>query len=87
MLPDFERKLLRILVNFSIGRRRMPSIYELTVKTGRKEAGVLEALASLKDHGFIEWDLQKPEQITVIRQWETDRDRVNVWRGWSSPKV
>ncbi|UOK65383.1 hypothetical protein MT997_14180 [Paenibacillus sp. OVF10] len=35
MLSDYERKVLRILFNYSSGRRRLPTIHELTVKTGK----------------------------------------------------
>lgn len=82
MLTDIQRKMLRILVNYSIGRRRMPSIHELTIKTGRRKAGVLEALAGLRDAGYIEWAPERPEQITVIQAWEFGQDRVKVWSGW-----
>lgn len=88
MLTDIQRKMLRILYNYSIGRRRMPSIHELTIKTGRKEAGVLDALTGLRDAGYIEWDSQKPEKITIIHQWEEGQDRLTPqaptrWPGWS----
>ncbi|OMF50904.1 hypothetical protein BK135_01175 [Paenibacillus peoriae] len=35
MLADRERKLLRILYNYSAGRRRLPTMKELEIKMGR----------------------------------------------------
>lgn len=34
MLTDYHRKVLRILYNYKGGRRRFPTIHELTVKQG-----------------------------------------------------
>ncbi|WP_405131176.1 hypothetical protein MHB43_01330 [Paenibacillus sp. FSL H8-0317] len=41
MLTDYERKVLRILFNYSSGRRRLPTIHELTVKTGKGKTDVM----------------------------------------------
>jgi len=46
MLSDIERKVLRIIANFSVGRRRTPTVDELCVKTGRSRSGVIEVLAA-----------------------------------------
>jgi predicted transcriptional regulator len=70
MLPDPERKLLRIIGNFTAIRRRTPMIHELTIKTGRNEKRVWDSLATLAKEGFIEWDRNDPETILIIRAWE-----------------
>lgn len=55
MLPDFERKLLRILVNYSGQRGRMPTMSELQVKTGRPFPLIRQALIELERNQFIIW--------------------------------
>jgi hypothetical protein len=47
MLSDIERNVLRIIANFSVGRRRTPTVDELCVKTGRTRNDVIEVLAEL----------------------------------------
>lgn len=44
MLTDFQCKALLILYNYKGGRRRFPTIYELTVKTGKSKTDVSAAL-------------------------------------------
>lgn len=39
MLADAERKVLRIIANYSAGRRRMPSLLKLGRKTGKAGKG------------------------------------------------
>lgn len=34
MLPDYERKVLRILYNYTSQRHRIPTVHELEIKTG-----------------------------------------------------
>jgi hypothetical protein len=70
MLSDIERKVLRIICNYSAGRRRMPTIHELCVKTGRTEKGMMRVLAALAKEKYIEWSEEDPEEITVIQAWE-----------------
>lgn len=71
MLPDFERKLLRILVNFSGQRGRMPTISELEIKTGKSWSQIREALAELERNQFIVWkDKSSTRGILIIEGWE-----------------
>lgn len=44
MLADAERKVMRIIANYSADRRRMPSLQELERKSQKK---LLETLAQL----------------------------------------
>lgn len=44
MLPDLERKLLRILYSYSTQRKRMPTIDELEIKTGRNKQDIFAGL-------------------------------------------
>ncbi|MEF2964901.1 hypothetical protein V3851_03585 [Paenibacillus sp. M1] len=67
MLPDLERKLLRILVNFSLQQRRMPMMGELTRKTGRKDKDLLDGLRRLERERYIEWpDPPNPQNIRIL---------------------
>ncbi|WIV18199.1 hypothetical protein QPK24_17585 [Paenibacillus polygoni] len=71
MLPDFERKLLRILVNFSGQRGRMPEVAELEVKTGKSWSQIRKALAELEQKQFIVWkDKSSARGILIIEGWE-----------------
>lgn len=65
MLPDFERKLLRILYNFSRQQRRMPIWSELERKTGRDQQRLLPALSRLETEGYIRWEY--PPNLQSIR--------------------
>jgi hypothetical protein len=60
MLSDIERKVLRIIANFSVGRRRTPTVDELCVKTRRSRSGVMEVLAALAREKSIEWMRSSP---------------------------
>lgn len=73
MLADRERKILRILANYNLVRRRMPCIKELKIKMGISESQILISLNKLEELGFIEWQL-KPNTyyIKIIRAWEED---------------
>ncbi|MDA5110525.1 hypothetical protein O3V59_19490 [Brevibacillus thermoruber] len=70
MLSDIERKVLRIIANFSVGRRRTPTVDELCVKTGRSRSGVMEVLAALTREEYIEWDRSLPDDIKLLEAWE-----------------
>lgn len=73
MLSDAERKILRILFNYSSGRRRLPSMHGLTIKTGRTKQDITSALLSLERQGFIEWpDKQHVQSICIIKGWEDE---------------
>lgn len=76
MLPDFERKLLRILYNFCGQRRRMPQMTELEVKTGRTEGGIRKALRELERQGMITWqDQSSTEHIVILKGWEPEEQK------------
>lgn len=57
MLPDLERKLLRILINYPspVHANRMPDFKRLEIMTGRKRSDILSGLQYLEDHGYITW--------------------------------
>lgn len=76
MLSDAERKILRILYNYSSGRRRLPSMNELMIKTGRSKQEITAALLSLEKKGFIEWeDKEFVQTILIIIGWEDDNKK------------
>jgi SOS-response transcriptional repressor LexA len=79
MLSDIERKVLRIIANFSVGRRRTPTVDELYVKTGRSRSGVIEVLAALAREEYIEWDRSRPDDIKSLEAWE--RKVITRWGG------
>lgn len=63
MLPDHERKLHRILINYPApqNRNRMPDFKLLEIKTGRRRKDILAGLQYLEDHGYIAW----PDKTTT----------------------
>lgn len=70
MLSDIERKVLRVIANYSAGRRRTPTIDELCIKTGRNRGGIMTVLEVLVREGYIEWQRSQPDQIVVLEAWE-----------------
>ncbi|HZG80191.1 MAG TPA: hypothetical protein VEZ13_05385 [Brevibacillus sp.] len=70
MLSDIERKILRVIANYSAGRRRTPTIDELCIKTGRNRGGIMTVLEVLVREGYIEWQRSQPDQIVVLEAWE-----------------
>ncbi|WP_211745392.1 hypothetical protein [Paenibacillus sp. Marseille-Q4541] len=75
MLPDFERKLLRILYNYSGQRGRMPLMTELEVKTGKSRLMIREALVELERNQFIIWeDKSSTHGILIIEGWEPQEE-------------
>ncbi|MFY0544166.1 hypothetical protein [Brevibacillus sp. H7] len=70
MLTNIERKVLRIIANFSVGRRRTPTIDELCVKTGRSRSGMMEVLEALAREESIKWERSRPNDITLLEAWE-----------------
>ncbi|MFB5761076.1 hypothetical protein [Paenibacillus medicaginis] len=78
MLSDIERKLLRILYNFSHQQRRIPTMNEFEIKTGRRPEQIKQALLGLEKNNYITWeDKSSTQQILIIEAWE---------RGVSKPK-
>lgn len=73
MLADSERKILRILYNYSSGRRRLPSMAELMIKTGKSKQNIHQALIKLEDQLFIIWDDKRfVESIKILHGWERE---------------
>lgn len=71
MLEDIDRKILRILYNYSSGRRRLPSMEELIIKTGKTKKDIALCLINLEDQLFIIWENKKyVETIKIIQGWE-----------------
>ncbi len=79
MLTDYQRKILRILYNYTSGRRRLPTIHELTVKTGKHKPDVLAALNSLVAANYIAWDDKSDaSNIVILEGWERETERPKV---------
>lgn len=76
MLSDSERKVLRILWNYNAGRRRMPSLHELSVKTGRREAMIMLILRWLAEESYIEWNGNDPKTVKLVEGW-IGKDRLS----------
>ncbi|KNB73783.1 helix-turn-helix domain-containing protein [Brevibacillus reuszeri] len=70
MLSDIERKVLRVIGNYSAGRRRTPSVDELCVKTGQSRGGIMTVLDVLASEEYIEWQRSEPDKIEVLEAWE-----------------
>ncbi|KKO51947.1 hypothetical protein XI25_20895 [Paenibacillus sp. DMB20] len=70
MLPDRERKLLRILINYPspIHSARAPDFKLLETMTGRRKSEIQGSLEYLEQHGYIEWpDKGTTEGIEIIK--------------------
>lgn len=81
MLTDYQRKVLRILYNYSSGRRRLPTIHELTVKTGKHKPDVMAALDALIAERYIHWeDKSDTANIVILEGWERVGDRPQIER-------
>ncbi|WP_337033176.1 hypothetical protein [Paenibacillus illinoisensis] len=75
MLTDYQRKVLRILYNYSGIRRRFPTIHELTVKTGKHEPDVKDALNALVAAEYISWgDKSDTNTIVILEGWERETE-------------
>ena len=73
MLNDFERKILRIIVNYAGQRRRMPRMDELENKTGRSRELIRESLLELERRQHINWDNKSTlEGIQILQAWEQE---------------
>ncbi|QDS35009.1 hypothetical protein [Brevibacillus brevis] len=70
MLTDIERKILRIIGNYSAMKPKPPSIDVICVKTGRSREGVMTVLEVLAREEYIEWQRAEPDNIEVITSWE-----------------
>ncbi|WP_342551982.1 hypothetical protein [Paenibacillus sp. FSL R7-0652] len=77
MLNDFERKILRIIVNYAGQRRRIPRMDELENKTGRSRVQIRESLLELERKGHIAWDNPSAmESIQILQAWEQEAQMV-----------
>jgi len=70
VLSDIERKVLRVIANYSAGRRRTPTVNELCIKTGRNRGGIMTVLEVLTCEGYIEWQRSDPDKIVILEAWE-----------------
>ncbi|MBY0055003.1 hypothetical protein H7K32_25930 [Brevibacillus agri] len=77
MLSDIERKVLRIIGNYTVGRRRTPTVDELCIKTGRSRGGIMTVLEVLAREEYIEWNRMQPDDIELLEAWE--RNGVLKW--------
>lgn len=75
MLSDIQRKVLRIIGNFSSTRRRTPTIDELCIKTGRTRGDIMEVLEVLAKEKYIEWDRMSPDKMKVLEKWERNENK------------
>ncbi|WP_434750727.1 hypothetical protein [Paenibacillus amylolyticus] len=76
MLTDFQRKVLRILYNYKGGRRRFPTIHEITVKTGKHKPEVLTALDALVAAEYIHWeDRSDTSNLVILEGWERESEK------------
>lgn len=76
MLPDRERKLLRILINYPspVHSSRMPDFKRLETMTGRSRSDILRGLKYLEDEGYILWpNKNRTEDIQIIRVEELEK--------------
>ncbi|OMF17071.1 hypothetical protein BK131_03610 [Paenibacillus amylolyticus] len=79
MLSDYERKILRILFNYSSGRRRLPTIHELTVKTGKGKLDVMAALEGLIKAEYINWeDKSDTSNLVILEGWEREVEKPKI---------
>lgn len=73
MLSDLERKLLRILYNFSLKQRRMPNNTELVRLTGRSREDITKGLRGLVEQNYIFWpDNPDLSTIVILEAWDRD---------------
>lgn len=88
MLPDRERKLLRILINYPspLHQTRMPNWGRLETMTGRSRQEVRASLKYLVEHGYIIWPDQATTQgIEIIKRNDTisrETKRNNAYWTW-----
>lgn len=73
MLRDIERKILRILWNYSTKHRGyMPYYKDIRTMTGKSENEIKFALKQLAAQNFIMWDGFNTDSIKIIRGWEDE---------------
>lgn len=73
MLPDLERKILRILYNYVSQHHRIPTMQVLERMTGRKRQEIKNALLMLEKERYIDWeDKSSLDSIKIIEGWERE---------------
>ncbi|MNJ44837.1 hypothetical protein D3C77_399040 [compost metagenome] len=94
MLPDLERKLLRIIYNYGSQRRRMPTMKELERTTGRYERDIAAALQQLEVEEYLLWPdkstlfslkllhAPQPEERTVGKVRQGLRSDIEYWTNY-----
>ena len=86
MLTDYQRKVLRILYNYKSGRRRLPTVHELTVKTGKYKPDVMAELDALVSSNYIQWnDKSDTANIVILVGWERESEKPQL--SMSSPTI
>lgn len=81
MLRDIERKVLRILWNFQASRKRMPTLRELGVKSGRPERELVFILNKLAEQFYLEWDGLNTTSIKILKGWEEQTTPISLPKG------
>lgn len=70
MLPDKERKLLRILGAYVFKHKHFPSLWLLWRMTGSREADLLRSLKALADMEYIDWEPARHADAKIMKEWE-----------------
>ncbi|HAF97565.1 hypothetical protein J2Z18_002063 [Paenibacillus lactis] len=84
MLPDLERKILRVLYNYASQHHRIPTMQALEIMAGRKSQQIKRALLMLEKERYIEWeDKSRLETIKIVEGWERNPEA----HSRTSPKV
>ncbi|QAV20101.1 hypothetical protein PC41400_21500 [Paenibacillus chitinolyticus] len=82
VLSDTERKVLRILYNFSNIHHCMPDLSELETKSGYNQENIKQALSTLREQGYIMG--KKLSEVKIIEGWprekkEEKKTYINPW--------
>lgn len=79
MLPDFERKLLRILYNFSLKYRRIPDVRDIQRLTGRhRTEDIKRGLLRLEEEKYIVWENRdEVGTIRILEGWDREQSEVS----------
>ncbi|WP_044877610.1 hypothetical protein [Paenibacillus sp. IHBB 10380] len=76
MLADAERKLLRVLYNYSRRHNVNPTMGDLERLTGRNMNSIRESLTELESLNYIFWeDKASMSTILIIEGWEREESR------------
>lgn len=77
MLTDLERKLLRVLANYNLRTRRMPTKTELERMIGRRYKDIENGLTGLVEKEYIFWpDKPQLETIVILEAWDREQPAV-----------